>query len=861
MRNILQRLLDSAEFETLVFGDKVILDEPIENWPGCDFLISFFSSGFPLQKAIDYVQLRRPFCVNDLVMQKILLDRRLVLLLLDAIGVQTPERIVVNRDNGPRVTADIRQRLKELGLLRQVEELIFQNSGCTSVEQVDDDTIKVNGKLLTKPFVEKPVDGEDHNIWIYYSKAQGGGVRKLFRKVANKASEFCQELSEVRSVGSFIYEVFMDVDNTEDVKVYTVGSEYIHAETRKSPVVDGIVQRNPDGKERRFITELSLKELDMARKICRCSMQTVCGLDLLRVKGVSYVIDVNGWSFVKGNQEYYDLCALNLRKIFLNVAKRKYFSHNRTWEVNAENQWRLKSFISVLRHADRTPKQKVKFNATSQPFIDMMNGSVEEVLFKKPEELKLVQQAAEESRLKNLEDVDKMSQLEEILQRKSMLPGTKVQIKPFFSKNDGLLERLQVVVKWGGEFTHAGVFHSKDLGENLRKDLMIINKEVLDDVKVFASAERRVLESADIFLKAFLDTSVLPNDLVQIRRDMLDDSYDAKEAMEIVKNRLQNLLNPSGDHKLPDGYILPDDIGDPAAFTEQVVSLLESRRAIMKMKFESADLDKIQPRWCCSESPQLFKERWDRHFKEFCDVERSVFDPSKVSELYDSLKYDALHNRGFMEYVFVDDNELPDPKAPLRDLYHKSKQLFDFVAPREYGVTNSEKLDIGIQTSYALLKQIFDDLQEAAMKYSRPSARLYFTKESHVHTLYNVIRIMLAPSAVEVTELDYLTQITFELYERVKQPTVNDDQSTTPVPDEYSLRIGFSPGAHDPGLIDTVMDQRHSLAVAPRRWITDHLTFIDSLQSMEPLLLRKGETAPPTVQPKLQLRSTTTEEN
>ena len=120
---------------------------------------------------------------------------------------------------------------------------------------------------------------------------------------------------------------------------------------------------------------------------------------------------------------------------------------------------------------------------------------------------------------------------------------------------------------------------------------------------------------------------------------------------------------------------------------------------------------------------------------------------------------------------------------------------------------------------------------------------------------------MLAPSAVEVTELDYLTQITFELYERVKQPTVNDDQSTTPVPDEYSLRIGFSPGAHDPGLIDTVMDQRHSLAVAPRRWITDHLTFIDSLQSMEPLLLRKGETAPPTVQPKLQLRSTTTEEN
>ena len=33
---------------------------------------------------------------------------------------------------------------------------------------MQDDSVVVNGVVFNKPFVEKPVDAEDHNIIIYY---------------------------------------------------------------------------------------------------------------------------------------------------------------------------------------------------------------------------------------------------------------------------------------------------------------------------------------------------------------------------------------------------------------------------------------------------------------------------------------------------------------------------------------------------------------------------------------------------------------------------------------------------------------------------------------------------------------------
>lgn len=117
-------------------------------------------------------------------MQQILWDRRLVLNLLDAIGAPTPRRLVASRDGGPKLDSEVSakiQRLFGVKIDKPCPEAI--------VEMIDRDTIDVNGHLMRKPFVEKPVDGEDHNIHIYYPKEMGGGGRRLFRKVNNKQIE------------------------------------------------------------------------------------------------------------------------------------------------------------------------------------------------------------------------------------------------------------------------------------------------------------------------------------------------------------------------------------------------------------------------------------------------------------------------------------------------------------------------------------------------------------------------------------------------------------------------------------------------------------------------------------------------
>lgn len=64
-----------------------------------------------------------------------------------------------------------------------------------------------------------------------------------------------------------------------------MGPDYAHAEARKSPALDGKVERDREGKEIRYPVILSNAEKLISRKVCLAFKQAVCGFDLLRANG------------------------------------------------------------------------------------------------------------------------------------------------------------------------------------------------------------------------------------------------------------------------------------------------------------------------------------------------------------------------------------------------------------------------------------------------------------------------------------------------------------------------------------------------------------------------------------------------
>ena len=193
--------------------------------------------------------------------------------------------------------------------------------------------------------------------------------------------------------------------------------------------------------------------------------------------------------------------------------------------IKTTHQEELRCVITVIRHGDRTPKQKLKGDINEEHFLQYFQDHAKnvkkdlKVKDKKPmvEFLETVKAVIKEKEAegvnKNREALYKARHIRDILQRwKISGLNRKLQMKPRtwvdLETADGPVTKcseLQLIVKWGGDLTKLGEKQAINLGKRLRNELypdapgggiLRLHSTFRHDLKIKTSDEGRVMKTA-----------------------------------------------------------------------------------------------------------------------------------------------------------------------------------------------------------------------------------------------------------------------------------------------------------------------------------------------------------------------------
>ena len=239
----------------------------------------------------------------------------------------------------------------------------------------------------------------------------------------------------------------------------------------------------------------------------------------------------------------------------------------RASSIQGSHQEELRCVIAIVRHGDRTPKQKLKVNMTEPHILKYFADHVQDchkdlkVKAKAPltEFLQTVKTTLAD--LKGSESDGLRYQLmhmRDILERWKIVGlNRKLQIKPksfeeYVDENGEKKERciqVQLILKWGGNLTKLGEKQSINLGQRLRQTLypdapgggiLRLHSTFRHDLKIKTSDEGRVMKTAAAFAKGLLELEGdLPPILVSLvhkekgSMHMLDPSGNKEVKMEL----------------------------------------------------------------------------------------------------------------------------------------------------------------------------------------------------------------------------------------------------------------------------------------------------------------------------------------
>jgi len=191
------------------------------------------------------------------------------------------------------------QKLKEHGLPTPMFVSRDLGTHDASFEE-HDDYIMIGGNRINKPFVEKPVDRRDREIYVYFPNDAGGGRALLSTRESGEVEYVCrfEPCGRVRKEGSFVYQEYLQSDGFVVQAVCAGGLSYGHA------LLSGVVSQPGVASQtasQPCAVWLRQEEKIIASKLNVLLQQTLIGLTFVRSQtaggstttksNTSYIID------------------------------------------------------------------------------------------------------------------------------------------------------------------------------------------------------------------------------------------------------------------------------------------------------------------------------------------------------------------------------------------------------------------------------------------------------------------------------------------------------------------------------------------------------------------------------------------
>ena len=274
----------------------------------------------------------------------------------------------------------------------------------------------------------------------------------------------------------------------------------------------------------------------------------------------------------------------------------------------------LKCVIGILRHGDRTPKQKMKFNVQNDEWTKLYNKYVKypgaNLKMRKPTQLKEVLDASKyiledlEKQNGNKKLIKQYSQVKAVLEMHGKFSGInrKVQIKPL----DKTLKSFKLITKWGGELTKAGQVAASMLGKSYRDSiypkedegiLLRLHSTYKHDMKIYASEEGRVQMTAAAFTQGLLSLEgALPPILASMVKSahtdglLNDESIEQKSYLNDVKVSLHKGLK--NDQELTDNLIEKYYNTTNSKFKENLIKIGNPKEICKEILFQITEIIK-----------------------------------------------------------------------------------------------------------------------------------------------------------------------------------------------------------------------------------------------------------------------------